>query len=48
MGFDQQQDVMEDVVLPENFRPKNILIEAKPYGEKYTGTSTKITWLTTR
>ena len=44
MGFDQQQDVMEDVVLPEGFRPKNILIEAKPYGEKHTGTSEKIAW----
>ncbi len=48
MSFDQQQDVMEDVVLPENFRPKNILIEAKPYGNKYTGTSGKIDWVTTR
>ncbi|GMQ88146.1 MAG: hypothetical protein BMS9Abin08_1372 [Gammaproteobacteria bacterium] len=46
MGFDQQQDVMEDVVLPENFRPKNILIEAKPYGDKYTGTSEKLAWVT--
>lgn len=48
MGFDQQQDVMEDIVLPEGFRPKNIMIEAKPYGDKYTGTATKITWQTTR
>jgi len=48
MGFDQQQDVMEEVVLPDDFRPKNILIEAKPYGDKYTGTSEKITWITTR
>jgi len=48
MSFDQQQDVLEDVVLPEDFRPKNILIEAKPYGEKYTGTTMKTTWLTTR
>ncbi len=47
MGFDQQQDVMEDIVLPEDFRPKNIMIEAKPYGNKYTGTATKITWQTT-
>jgi cell division protein FtsB len=44
MGFDQQQDVLEDVVLPADFRPKNILIEAKPYGEKYTGTSMKLAW----
>ncbi|NHZ69854.1 MAG: hypothetical protein GWP20_01310, partial [Thermotogales bacterium] len=48
MGFDQQQDVLEDVVLPDNFRPKNILIEAKPYGDDYTSTSIKITWRTTR
>lgn len=48
MGFDQQQDVMEEVVLPDDFRPKNILIEAKPYGDKYTGASEKITWITTR
>ncbi len=47
MGFDQQQDVMEDIVLPEGFRPKNIMIEAKPYGDKYTGTATKIIWQTT-
>jgi hypothetical protein len=48
MGFEQQQDVMEDVLLPDDFRPRNILIEAKPYGEKYTGTSQKIDWVTTR
>ncbi len=48
MSFDQQQDVLEDVVLPADFRPKNILIEAKPYGNKYTGTSGKIDWVTTR
>jgi len=47
MGFDRQQDVMEDVVLPEDFRPKNILVEAKPYGEKYTGTSMQTAWVTT-
>jgi hypothetical protein len=47
MGFDLQQDVTEDVVLPEDFHPKNILIEAKPYGDKYTGTSEKFAWVTT-
>ncbi|HHJ16823.1 MAG TPA: hypothetical protein ENJ80_09020 [Gammaproteobacteria bacterium] len=46
MRFDQQQDVSEDIVLPDNFRPRNILIEAKPYGDKYTGTAEKITWTT--
>jgi cell division protein FtsB len=44
MGFDLQQDVTEELVLPEGFRPKNILIEAKPYGDKYTGTSMKLAW----
>lgn len=44
MGFDLQQDVSEDVVLPENFHPKNILIEAKPYGDTYTGSTVKFDW----
>ena len=44
MGFDLQQDVMEDVVLPEDFHPKNVLVEAKPYGDTYTGTSVKFDW----
>ncbi|TCK18738.1 hypothetical protein DFR30_2022 [Thiogranum longum] len=44
MGFNRQQNIMEEIVLPENFRPRNVLIEAKPYGEKYTGTSEKISW----
>ena len=48
MGFDQQQDVSEDIVLPDDFHPKNILIEAKPYVEKYTGTALKIDWDTTQ
>jgi cell division protein FtsB len=46
MGFEQQQDVMEEVVLPENFHPKNMLIEVKPYVDKYTGTSGKFDWVT--
>ncbi len=44
MGFERQQDVAEDVVLPADFRPKNVLIEAKPYGDKYTGTAMKLGW----
>ncbi|MFQ5643300.1 MAG: DUF6776 family protein [Thiogranum sp.] len=44
MGFEQQQDVREEIVLPAGFRPRNILIEAKPYGDRYTGTSGKIDW----
>jgi len=46
MGFNRKQDVTEEIVLPDGFRPKNILIEAKPYGEKYTGTAEKISWAT--
>ena len=46
MGFNLQQDVTEDVVLPDNFQPKNVLIEAKPYGDTYTGSSVKIGWFT--
>lgn len=46
MGLDQQQDVMEEVVLPEDFHPRNILIEAKPYVDKYKGTSGKFDWVT--
>jgi uncharacterized coiled-coil protein SlyX len=46
MGFDQQQEVTEDVVLPEDFLPRNILIEAKPYGDDYTGTSATFDWVT--
>lgn len=46
MGFDLQQDVTEEVVLPENFHPKNVLIEAKPYGDTYTGSSVKFDWET--
>jgi len=47
MGFDQQQDVEEDIVLPAGFRPKNVQIEVKPYGNRYTGTAKKVDWVTT-
>jgi hypothetical protein len=47
MGFDLQQDVTEELVLPEDFRPRNILIEAKPYGDKYTGTAETFAWVIT-
>ncbi len=46
MGFDRKQEVSEEIVLPNDFRPKNILIEAKPYGDKYTGAAQKIDWIT--
>ncbi len=44
MGFSLQQDIAEELVLPENFRPRNILIEAKPYGDNYTGTTATFAW----
>lgn len=47
MGFEQRQDVAEDLVLPDNFQPRNVLIEAKPYGDTYTGASGKFSWSTT-
>ena len=46
MGLEQQQDVMEEVVMPEDFHPKNILIEVKPYVDTYKGTSGKFDWVT--
>lgn len=46
MGFNQLQDIEQDMVLPVDFLPKNVLIEVKPYGDKYSGTSTKIDWQT--
>lgn len=44
MAFDQQQDVTEDVVLPDDFVPKNVLIEAKPYGDTFKAVSRKFNW----
>lgn len=44
MGFELQQDITEELVLPEDFYPRNILIEAKPFGEKYIGTSGTFDW----
>ena len=41
-GFDQQQDVLEEMVLPVDIRPENSSIEAKPCGNKYTGTAMKL------
>ena len=46
MGFNRKQDISEEILLPDGFRPKNIQIEAKPYGEKYTGAAQKISWTT--
>ncbi len=47
MSFKLQQDVQGEVMLPPEFRPKNIMIEAKPYNTKYTGTSETVDWLPT-
>lgn len=44
MAFNTQQDVSEELVLPEDFEPKNIQIEVKPYGDKYTGTMENVAW----
>ncbi len=46
MGFNRQQEVTEELVLPEDFLPRNILIEAKPYGEEYTGAAESFDWIT--
>ena len=46
MGFNRQQEVNEELVLPEEFLPRNILIEAKPYGEEYTGATASFDWIT--
>jgi hypothetical protein len=46
MGFNQQQDVDELLVLPAGFRPKNVQIEAKPYSDDVSGTSLKYDWVT--
>ncbi len=46
MGFNLRQEITEEVMLPEDFLPRNILIEAKPYSKEYTGTSESLAWLT--
>jgi hypothetical protein len=46
MGFNQQQEVREELVLPDDFLPRNILIEAKPYGNTYTGAAESFDWIT--
>jgi hypothetical protein len=47
MGFDLQQDVSTELKLPPDFMPRNILIEAKPYGDKYDAISETFDWNTT-
>ena len=44
MRFSGQQSVAGELMLPPNFEPKNIAIEAKPYDKKYRGASGKFDW----
>jgi hypothetical protein len=44
MNLDLQQDVNGEMVLPPGFRPRNVLIEAKPYDDKYKPISTTFDW----
>ena len=44
MGFSERQTVVEELRLPPGFQPRNLLIEVKPYGDDYTGTTRKIPW----
>jgi hypothetical protein len=44
MRFSGQQSVDGELMLPPNFEPKNIAIEAKPYDKKYRGASGKFDW----
>ena len=46
MGFNEQQEVTQELVLPEDFLPGNVLIEAKPYGNAYTGAAESFDWIT--
>lgn len=45
MSLQGQQTVEGEVTLPPNFSPKNMVIEAKPYDERYQGASGKFDWL---
>jgi len=46
MNIDGRQDVQGEVTLPEGFIPKNLMIEAKPYDERYRGAEGKFDWVT--
>jgi len=46
MDFRQRQEVEGELRLPPAFRPKNIMIEAKPYSKKFHETAGKIDWVT--
>lgn len=44
MRFTGQQGVDGELMLPPDFEPKNIAIEAKPYDKKYRGASGTFDW----
>jgi len=45
MSLQGQQTVEGEVTLPPDFSPKNMVIEAKPYDERYQGASGKFDWV---
>jgi cell division protein FtsB len=44
MSLQGQQTVEGEITLPPDFSPKNMVIEAKPYDERYQGASGKFDW----
>ena len=44
MGFSERQKVVEELRLPPGFQPRNLLIEVKPYGDRYQAVSQKLPW----
>jgi hypothetical protein len=46
MKVQGQQDVEGEITLPPDFNPKNIMIEAKPYDQRYQGAAGKFDWTT--
>jgi hypothetical protein len=44
MSLQGQQTVEGEITLPPDFSPRNMVIEAKPYDERYQGASGKFDW----
>lgn len=44
LSLQGQQTVEGEITLPPDFSPKNMVIEAKPYDERYQGASGKFDW----
>ena len=44
LSLQGQQTVEGEITLPPDFRPKNMVIEAKPYDERYQGANGKFDW----